>query len=64
MVAPSKPRQAVREAQRDVTTLVIGAVMTIVSKVFEVDDAEMIAALTTLLTIFCHRASPDMASKR
>ena len=56
-------KKKVREGQRDVVTLVVGAVVTIVSKVFEIDDPEVIGAMTTLLIIMCHRMAPDMASR-
>jgi len=63
MTAPQKAK-AVREGQRDVITLVVGAVVTLVSKVFEIDDPEAIGAMTTLLIIMCHRVAPDIAGKR
>ncbi|HAM56385.1 MAG TPA: hypothetical protein DCQ64_13700 [Candidatus Rokubacteria bacterium] len=63
MTAPQKTRQ-VREGQRDAITLVVGAVVTLVSKVFEIDDPEAIGAMTTLLIIMCHRTVPDMAARK
>ena len=64
MVGRGIPRQTVREGQRDVVTILIGAIVTIVSKVFEITDADLVAALTTVLMVMCHRAMPDMASKK
>ncbi len=57
-------RKKVREGQRDVTTLVVGAVVTLVSKIFDIEDPEVTGALTTLLIITCHRSVPDVAKRR
>ena len=59
-----RARRHVREGQRDVTTLVVGAVVTLVSKIFEVTDPETIGAMTTLLIIMCHRSFPDVADRK
>lgn len=61
-MAPEARKRVVREGQRDVTTLLVGAVVTLVSKVMEIEDPEAVGALTTILVILCHRAVPDMAS--
>ena len=44
-----------RQAQRDSTTVLIGAVMVLVSTVFDITDADVIAASTTILTVLSHR---------
>ena len=47
--------QAVRENTRDGTTALIGAFMVIISAVFKIQDADVVAACTTILTVMCHR---------
>ena len=44
-----------RQAQRDSTTVLIGAVMVLVSTMFDITDADVIAASTTILTVLSHR---------
>jgi len=63
-VTQPQKAKAVREGQRDVTTLVVGAVVTLCSRIFEIDDTEAIGAMTTLGIIICHRAAPDIAGKK
>jgi hypothetical protein len=53
----------VREGQRDVTTLIVGAVVTLVSKFFTIEDPETTGAMTTLLIITVHRWAPDVADR-
>lgn len=47
--------QQVRENTRDSATLLIGAMMVIVTKLFYIDDPELITACATILTVLCHR---------
>jgi hypothetical protein len=51
----SRSAQFAREAKRDSTTALIGSVMTLISIVFEITNADAIAACTMILTLICHR---------
>ena len=62
-MAASEARK-LREGQRDITTVIVGAVVTLVSKIFEIEDPEAVGALTTLLIVVCHRGVPDMAAPK
>lgn len=64
MIERLKTPRGMREGQRDVTTVLCAAVTTICAKVFDLHDADLIGALTTVLIIICHRASPDIAGKK
>ena len=47
-----------RQASRDAITVLCGAFMTIVAKVFEIEDVEFQGAILTVLVIMCHRGVP------
>ena len=59
-----KTPRAMREGQRDVTTMLCGSVVTLIAWAFGIADTEATGALTTVLIIICHRKLPDMAGRR
>ena len=64
MIDRLKSPRAMREGQRDVTTMLCGSVVTLIAWAFGIADTEATGALTTVLIIICHRKLPDMAGRR
>lgn len=63
MIEKLKTPRAMREGQRDVTTMLCGSVVTLIAWAFGIADTEVTGAMTTLLIIMCHRLTPDMAGR-
>ena len=46
----------VRQLQRDKYSLLIGAMMVLIDKIFEINDSDVTTALTTIVTVMVHRS--------